>query len=172
MVAVDIATPDLFPQGFSGAVDLCVDHHPSNLHYAGDTLLHAEKSACGEAVLELIELLTGSVTEQEANLLYIAVTTDTAASSTQTRTQGHPARGGALLELGADNRKVSMEFFRKISGARMALVGHIYSGMRFFRGGQIAIAVVTRALIDALQATEDDCDDIGRSGPAGRMAWS
>ena len=77
VVAVDIATPDLFPQGFSGAVDLCVDHHPSNLHYAGDTLLHAEKSACGEAVLELIELLTGSVTEQEANLLYIAVTTDT-----------------------------------------------------------------------------------------------
>ena len=55
VVAVDIATPDLFPQGFSGAVDLCVDHHPSNLHYAGDTLLHAEKSACGEAVLELIE---------------------------------------------------------------------------------------------------------------------
>ena len=53
-----------------------------------------------------------------------------------------------------------MEFFRKISRARMALVGHIYSGMRFFRGGQIAIAVVTRALIDALQATEDDCDDI------------
>lgn len=41
VVAVDIATPDLFPQGFSGAVDLCVDHHPSNLHYAGDTLLHA-----------------------------------------------------------------------------------------------------------------------------------
>ena len=114
VVAVDIATPDLFPQGFSGAVDLCVDHHPSNLHYAGDTLLHAEKSACGEAV----------------------------------------------LELGADNRKVSMEFFRKISRARMALVGHIYSGMRFFRGGQVAIAVVTRALIDDLQATEDDCDDI------------
>ena len=77
VLAVDIATPNLFPQGFSGAVDLCIDHHPSNALYAGDTLLHAEKSACGEAVLELIELLTGSVTEQEANLLYIAVTTDT-----------------------------------------------------------------------------------------------
>lgn len=71
VLAVDIATPNLFPQGFSGAVDLCIDHHPSNALYAGDTLLHAEKSACGEAVLELIELLTGSVTEQEANLLYI-----------------------------------------------------------------------------------------------------
>ena len=76
VVAVDIATPNLFPQGFSGAVDLCIDHHPSNALYAGDTLLHAEKSACGEAVLDVIELLTGRVTEQEANLLYIAVTTD------------------------------------------------------------------------------------------------
>lgn len=124
VVAVDIATPDLFPQGFSGAVDLCVDHHPSNLHYAGDTLLHAEKSACGEAVLELIELLTGSVTEQEANLLYIAVTTDTGCfqyANTNAATLRAAAR---LLELGADNRKVSMEFFRKISrrahGARRA----------------------------------------------------
>ena len=34
------------------------------------------------------------------------------------------------------------------------------SGMRFFRGGQVAIAVVTRALIDSVHATEDDCDDI------------
>ncbi len=160
VVAVDIATPNLFPQGFSGAVDLCIDHHPSNALYAGDTLLHAEKSACGEAVLDVIELLTGSVTEQEANLLYIAVTTDTGCfqyANTNAATLRVAAR---LLELGADNRKISMDFFRKISRARMALVGQIYSGMRFFRGGQVAIAVVTRALIDSVHATEDDCDDI------------
>ena len=156
VLAVDIATPDLFPQGFSGAVDLCIDHHPSNALYAGDTLLHAEKSACGEAVLELIGLLTGSVTEQEANLLYIAVTTDTGCfqyANTNAATLRAAAR---LLELGADNRKISMDFFRKISRARMALVGQIYAGMRFFRDGQVAIAVVTRALIDAVHATEDD----------------
>lgn len=147
-------------RAFSGAVDLCIDHHPSNALYAGDTLLHAEKSACGEAVLELIELLTGSVTEQEANLLYIAVTTDTGCfqyANTNAATLRAAAR---LLELGADNRKISMDFFRKISRARMALVGQIYSGMRFFRDGQVAIAVVTRALIDSVHATEDDCDDI------------
>ena len=160
VVAVDIATPNLFPQGFSGAVDLCIDHHPSNALYAGDTLLHAEKSACGEAVLDVIELLTGSVTEQEADLLYIAVTTDTGCfqyANTNAATLRAAAR---LLELGADNRKISMDFFRKISRTRMALVGQIYSGMRFFRGGQVAIAVVTRALIDSVHATEDDCDDI------------
>ena len=77
VVAVDIAAPNLFPKNFSGAVDLCIDHHPSNTGYAGRTLLRAEKSACGEAILELIECMTGSVTQEEANLLYIAVTTDT-----------------------------------------------------------------------------------------------
>ena len=110
VVAVDIATPDLFPQGFSGAVDLCIDHHPSNALYAGGTLLHAEKSACGEAVLDVIELLTGSVTEQEANLLYIAVTTDTGCfqyANTNAATLRAAAR---MLELGADNRKISMDF--------------------------------------------------------------
>ena len=151
VVAVDIATPNLFPQGFSGAVDLCIDHHPSN-------------------ALDVIELLTGRVTEQEANLLYIAVTTDTGCFQ-YANTNADTLRAAArLLELGADNRKISMDFFRKISRARMALVGQIYSGMRFFRGGQVAIAVVTRALIDSVHATEDDCDDI--AGLPGRRAWS
>ena len=133
VVAVDIATPNLFPQGFSGAVDLCIDHHPSNALYAGDTLLHAEKSACGEAVLDVIELLTGSVTEQEANLLYIAVTTDTGCFQ-YANTNADTLRAAArLLELGADNRKISMDFFRKISRARIALVGSEVDDSEFIR---------------------------------------
>ena len=81
-------------------------------------------------------------------------------SGVVTELQNAIACAARLLELGADNRKISMDFFRKISRARMALVGQIYSGMRFFRGGQVAITVVTRALIDSVHATEDDCDDI------------
>ena len=77
VVAVDIATPELFPLGFAGAADFCIDHHPSNSGYAGVTLLRETLSACGEAVLALIEAMTGSVTAREATLLYIAVTTDT-----------------------------------------------------------------------------------------------
>ena len=173
VVAVDIATPDLFPQGFSGAVDLCIDHHPSNLHYAGATLLHAEKSACGEAVLDVIELLTGSVTEQEANLLYIAVTTDTGCfqyANTNAATLRAAAR---LLELGADNRKISMDFFRKISRARMAL----------FRGADLFRHALFPRLSDRhrgrhARARSTACTRRRTTAttlpvcPAGRTAWS
>ena len=41
MVAVDIATPKLVPQGVFGAVVLCIDHHRSKALYGGDSLLHA-----------------------------------------------------------------------------------------------------------------------------------
>lgn len=170
VLAVDIATPGLFPKCFSGAVDFCIDHHPSNTGYAGETLLRAEKSACGEAVLELIETMTGSVTREEANLLYIAVTTDTGCfqyANTNAATLRAAAR---LLELGADNREISLRFFRKISRARMALEGMIYSGMRFYRDGKISIAVITRAMLDRASATEDDCDDL--AGLAGKAEHS
>lgn len=170
VVAVDIAAPGLFPKRFSGTVDFCIDHHPSNTGYAGETLLRAEKSACGEAVLELIEEMTGSVTQAEANLLYIAVTTDTGCfqyANTNAATLRAAAR---LLELGADNRKISLEFFRKISRARMALEGMIYSGMRFFRNGKISVAVITRAMLEQAGATEDDCDDL--AGLAGKAEHS
>ena len=70
VIAVDIATPNLFPGGFGGTVDFCIDHHPTNSCYAGLTLLHDEKSSCGEAILDLIETMTGSVTKEEATLLY------------------------------------------------------------------------------------------------------
>ena len=35
VVAVDIATEGLLPKGYEGLVNLCIDHHPTNSHYAG-----------------------------------------------------------------------------------------------------------------------------------------
>ena len=43
-VAVDVATEGMLPKGFEGAVDLCIDHHPTNSGYAGETLVRADKS--------------------------------------------------------------------------------------------------------------------------------
>ncbi len=54
-VAVDIATEGLLTPGYTGSVDLCIDHHPTNTHYAAGTLLCDDRSSCGEIVLEVIK---------------------------------------------------------------------------------------------------------------------
>jgi len=161
VVSVDIAAENLLPFDLPDcAVELQIDHHAGNRQFGLQAFVDASAAACGEIILRLLQLMGVKLDASMGAALYVAISTDTGCfqyANTNAATLRAAAR---LLELGADNRKISMDFFRKISRARMALVGQIYSGMRFFRGGQVAITVVTRALIDSVHATEDDCDDI------------
>ena len=74
-VSVDVATEKMFADGFSGNVDLSIDHHPSNSHYAPEACICGERAACGEIVLQVITALCGELTKEEADLLYIALST-------------------------------------------------------------------------------------------------
>lgn len=160
VAAVDTATEGMFPAGFEGDVQLCVDHHGSNSHYAAQSFIRAEKSSCGEIVLELVKSLCGDVTEREATLLYIAVTTDTGCFQYSNTSAQTLAAASELLRLGAKQHEVSQVFFRKVSPARLRLEGMIYSGLRFFDEGRIAAAVVTQDMLRESGATKADLDDL------------
>ena len=166
-VSVDVATENLFPQGFSGTVDLCIDHHPTNTHFATQELIDADCSACGEIVQKLIRALTGRLTKTEATLLYIALTTDTGAFQYANVNENTFRSAAELLQAGADSSAVMMHFFRKTSLPRLRLEGSIYSGLHVYRDGRLVIANVTRQMMEEAGATEDDCDDLaGLSGRA------
>ena len=165
-VAVDVASEKLLPPDFEGRVDFCVDHHPSNTHYAVRSLIAPSKASCGEIVLQLIKALNGDVSEEEANLLYVAVSTD-CGCFVYSNTKADTLRAAAeLLECGADNQSLNVRLFRKVSRARIRIEGMIYSGMEFYRGGRISLATITRQMLRDSGATEEDLDDI--SGLAGR----
>ena len=159
-VSVDVATERMFPPDFEGNVLLCVDHHETNSHYGENELVRGEKSSCGEIVLELIKSLCGSVTEEEATLLYIAVTTDTGCFQYANTSHQTLAAASELLRLGAKQHEISQVFFRKVSNARLMLEGMIYSGMRFYQEGKLAFAVITQDMIRRSGATKDDFDDL------------
>ena len=165
-VAVDVATEKMLAQGFSGPVDLCIDHHPSNSHYAGAECIDPERAACGEIVLRIIRELCGDLTKEEADLLYIALSTDCGCfqyANTDALALRHAAE---LLEAGADNARLNLLFFRKVSAARIKLEGLIYRNMSFHRDGKVVVAIVTDEMLAQAGATEDDCDDL--AGLAGR----
>ncbi len=123
VVTVDVADTDLFPVGINAAIDLAIDHHVSNGNFAPNICLDADKSSCGEVVLEIIRTLCGDITAEEANLLYVAVSTDTGCFQ-YLNTNASTLRAGAeLLELGADNKRLNVILFRNVSRARMALEG-------------------------------------------------
>ena len=165
-VAVDIAAEKLFPLGYEGKADFCVDHHPSNTKYAAESLIAPSKASCGEIVMQLIKALNGEISEEEADLLYIAVSTD-CGCFVYSNTRADTLRAAAeLLDCGADNQTLNIRLFRKISRERMMLEGMIYSGMEFYRDGKIAVATITQDMLRRVGATEEDLDDI--SGLAGK----
>ena len=166
VVTVDVAGEGLFPEGTPAPVNLALDHHPSNSHFAENTCLAAEKSSCGELVLEVIKALCGSVSREEAALLYIAVSTDTGCFQYSNTNAATLRAAAELIDLGADNSALNIRFFRTQSRARMALEGRMLSGMQFFRGGKISVVTVTLQML----AECGDCEDL--AGLAGKAEGS
>lgn len=170
VVTVDVAGEGLFPEGTPAPVNLALDHHPSNSHFAENTCLAAEKSSCGELVLEVIKALCGSVSREEAQLLYIAVSTDTGCFQYSNTNAATLRAAAELIDLGADNSALNIRFFRTQSRARMALEGRMLSGMQFFRGGKISVVTVTLQMLAECGAVENDCEDL--AGLAGKAEGS
>lgn len=166
IVSVDVATEKMFAEGFDGAIDLCIDHHPTNSHYAKKELVCPDKAACGEIVLAVIKEMCGGITQEEADLLYIAVTTDTGCFQYLNTNAATFRAAAELLEYGADTGMVNVKFFRKASRARLKLEGMIYSTMGFYRDGKISVAIITKEMLRQAGAGEEDCDDL--AGLAGR----
>jgi len=160
VVSVDTADVTMFPKAFDGPVDLAIDHHGSNSGYAKNGFVSPDTAACGELVLEIIEALCGNVTKEEANLLYIAVSTDTGCFQYM-NTNGETLRAAArLVDYGAENGRLNVEFFRSVAKERIMLESMIYSEMQFHRDGKVAIALVTKEMIEKSGAKQKDMDDL------------
>ena len=170
LVTVDVASEGLFPAGISTPVPLAIDHHPSNSRFAENLCLAAERSSCGELVMEIIKALCGSMTAGEANLLYAAVSTDTGCFQYSNTNAATLRAAAELVECGAENSALNTLLFRTMSRARMALEGRMLTGMRYFKDGRITVNIVTQAMLDECGADENDCDDL--AGIAGKAKGS
>lgn len=160
IISVDVASEQMLIGNSEWNVDLCIDHHPSNTHYASETCVIPERASCGEIILDVITELLEDPDYEEAQLLYIAVSTDTGCfcySNTNSDTFRSAAK---LLDAGAQLDSLNQLLFRKTSVARLRLEGMIYSAMTFHFDNRVSVAVVSREMLERAGATEDDCSDL------------
>lgn len=160
VISVDLASEDLFPEGFSGHVNLCIDHHQSNSRYAEETYLESNLSSCGEIILKLIKELCGKLEKDIADQLYVAVSTDTGCFLYGNTTADTLRAGAELCEAGASNAALNKILFRTSSKARLLLEGLIFSNMSYYHEGKTVIAFVTKEMMKSAGATDGDLNDI------------
>ena len=160
IVSVDTADVRMFPIGFSGEVDLAIDHHASNPGYAKRSLIYGEKAACGEIIMDVILALCGELTQEEANLIYAAISTDTGCFLYGNTTPQTLRAAADVIDYGAENGRLNKLLFRSMSFSRLKLEGLIYAGMRSYRDNSVNVAVITLDMMRESGATENDCDDL------------
>ena len=160
ILSVDVASDELLPSEFIGKVDLAIDHHTKNSIQSVNKLVKSRYSSCGEIIYQLICRICGNPAKNEAEYLYVAISTDTGCFQ-YANTSFHTLNVAAkLLKCGIDNSALNELLFRKVNPSRIILESKIYGSMKFFREKTISVAIITKQMMEESGTCDDDLDDI------------
>ena len=158
IVAVDVADPKLlgkeYNRKYGGRVELCIDHHASNVMYAEKIFLEPDSASAAEMVYLLLEYMGIEITPIIASCLYTGVSTDTGCfrfSNTTVRTFEIAAK---LAQYGADYYNINQAFFETKTKTYAALERLALEGMSFYFDGACAVITVTRDMYDKTGSNE------------------
>lgn len=165
ILAVDVADPKLLgslSDQYGTSVDLCIDHHRSNVDYAKRRFLDSAASATCEILYELTKLLPVTITDHMATCLYTGMATDTGCFQyDNTRSETHRAVA-ALMDACPDVRYawINRQMFAVKSFGRMQLEQLLIDRMERHFDGKCILICVTQAFLQQFHVDEAELDGI------------
>ena len=166
IVSTDIATENLLPDNaktYAGRIDLAIDHHTSFEHFAKENIVRPEAAACGELMYDIL-LELGCINAETAELLYLAISTDTGCFAYGNTTARTHAVTAALMETGIDVYPINKTFFGTKTRRRMALEADMLVNAEYFDRNRCVFLYVPMSLMQRLEATETDAEDLSALG--------
>lgn len=163
IVAVDIASEGLFRpemRQYCGKVELCIDHHPSNEHFARHLCLDPTAAACGEIIYRICQFHMGLMNREIARAIYLAVSTDTGCFVYSNTTSETHRIAAAVMEYGDFFSEINKRCFQTKTRKRMALESRLLNGADFFMGDQVVIGATSCADMTEVEADESDAEDL------------
>ncbi len=164
IIAVDVA--DTFLLGsrleelYGDKVDLCIDHHGSNIEYAKELYLEASDGAASLTIYRILKKMGITITKEIADDLYTGLSTDTGCFKYSNAGVNEYEAGAELIRYGADNAKINVLMFETKPMAYFELLSLVLSGMRTYCDGKVIVLKVTNKMFQETGATPDQCDAI------------
>jgi phosphoesterase RecJ-like protein len=119
-----------------------------------------ERASCGEIIYEILMELSGKISAETATPLYVAVSTDTGCFAFGNTTANTLRVASYLVDAGAPISRINKELFRKKARPRIILESLIMGSMEFYYSGSVAVASITKDMMEKAGADEDAVDDI------------
>ena len=162
VVAVDLAAETMFPEmdrpELLEDIALCIDHHPSNSHYARRLCLDAGAAAAAEILYRICSELV-ELDEPIARALYIGIATD-CGCFVYSNTTSETHRIAAELMKYVPVKALNKHFFQTRSFVQLRLEAMLLASEQFFENGKIAVASTSMADKAAVGAVDSDCDEL------------
>lgn len=162
-IAVDVADVKLLGRledEYASRIELCIDHHVSNTHYAKRLYLDADAAANCENVFALADFLNFTMTVPAAKALYTGLSTDTGCFRYANTTPRTLRIAADLCELGIEHAAINRLMFETKSRARLELENQAFGSMHFYYNNRCTAICVTDKMLKATGCTESDVEGI------------
>ena len=163
IVSVDVADQKLFGDSvavYGENVDLCIDHHPTNSGYAKAVCCDGALPAAAQLMYSVVVAMDVEIDVKIANCLYTGLMTDTGCFKFSATTAETHIVGAELLKAGAEHNFISERFFMSRSKKTIELEKYALNTMEYFFDDRCALIVLTKDILDKVQAQPSDIDGI------------
>ncbi len=164
VVAVDIADEKLFGENleqYKGKVDLCIDHHGSNKHYAKDWLVRSDAAACAEIIEDICYGFEDVIlTKRIADCIYTGVATDTGCFRYSNTTGHSHSVAGRMIKAGCDFAMINRVMFELKSPSRIAMEKEVLNTIEYHFNKQCALVYITQDMMERTGALDSELEGI------------
>lgn len=162
VIAVDIADPQLMGnlrETYENKVQLCIDHHISNVGYAEKTLLNAGASATCELIYELADAMKIQMSDHCAACIYTGIATDTGCFKYEcTTARCHEIAAELMKSHKLKYAKINREMFDVKSIGRLKMERIVTDLMEYYLDNRVTMICITSDILNEQHVDANDLD--------------
>lgn len=136
-----------------------IDHHETNIGYAGINIIEPQAAATGEIILEIAEKLDWKISLETATNLYVAIVTDTGCFKFSNTTQRTMECGGKLISLGVNPSEIYQKCYESSSKDMVLFQSYCVNKAEFLNDDKIAYTIVYKKDLEKFNNQGEDFTD-------------
>ena len=144
---------------YGNKVQLCIDHHISNVGYAEKTLLNAGASATCELIYELADAMKIQMSDHCAACIYTGIATDTGCFKYEcTTARCHEIAAELMKSHKLKYAKINREMFDVKSIGRLKMERIVTDLMEYYLDNRLTMICITSDILNEQHVDANDLD--------------
>ncbi len=136
-----------------------IDHHETNIGYAGVNIIEPQAAATGEIILEIAEKLDWKVSLETVINLYVAIVTDTGCFKFSNTTQRTMESAGKLISFGVNPSDIYQKCYESSSKDMVLFQSYCVNKAEFLNDDKIAYTIVYKKDLEKFNNQGEDFTD-------------